>query len=141
MLIPKKQPGKFRPLGIPCIRDRVAQAWPMLVPTRIFEADLQAEQYAYREGCSAQDAVCYVHRLVNPGHQEIVDGDLIDYFREIPHAELTRSIARRVSDGRILGKPIRTCGMTAWYLKKPTQLRIPSGVLGESDSGGGTKAV
>ena len=64
VLIPKKQPGKFRPLGIPCIRDRVAQTSAMLVLTPIFEADLQAEQYAYRPGRSAHDAVKRVDRLV-----------------------------------------------------------------------------
>ena len=80
VMIPKKQPGKFRPLGIPCIRDRVAQTAAMLVLTPIFEADLQAEQYAYRAGRSAQDAVRHVHRLVNTGHQEIVDGDLSNYL-------------------------------------------------------------
>ena len=103
VLIPKKQPGKFRPLGIPCIRDRVAQTAAMLVLTPIFEADLQAEQYAYREGRSALDAVRHAHRLANTGHGDIVDGDLSNYFGEIPHAELIRSIARRVSDGRMLG--------------------------------------
>ena len=103
VLIPKKQPGKFRPLGIPCIRDRVAQTAAMLVLTPIFEADLQPEQYAYREGRSALDAVRHAHRLANTGHGEIVDGDLSNYFGEIPHAELIRSIARRVSDGRMLG--------------------------------------
>ena len=103
VLIPKKQPGKFRPLGIPCLRDRVAQTAAMLVLTPIFEADLQAEQYACREGRSAQDAVRHVQRLVNSGRQEIVDADLSHYFGEIPHAELMRSIARRVSDGRMLG--------------------------------------
>ena len=103
VLIPKKQAGKFRPLGIPCIRDRVAQTAAMLVLSPIFEADLQAEQYAYREGRSALDAVQHVHRLVNSGHREVVDGDLSNYFGEIPHAELLQSIARRVSDGRMLG--------------------------------------
>ena len=73
----------------------------MLTP--IFEADLQAEQYAYREGRSALDAVRHVHRLANTGHGEIVDGDLSNYFGEIPHADLLRCIARRVSDGRMLG--------------------------------------
>ena len=56
VLIPKKQPGKFRPLGIPCIRDRVAQTSALLVLEPMFEADLQPEQYAYRPGRSANDA-------------------------------------------------------------------------------------
>jgi len=103
VLIPKKQPGKFRPLGIPCIRDRVAQTAAMLVLTPIFEADLQPEQYAYREGRSALDAVRHVHRLVNTGHREVLDSDLSNYFGEVPHSELMRSIARRVSDRRMLG--------------------------------------
>lgn len=103
VLIPKKTPGKFRPLGIPCLRDRVAQTSAMLVLSPIFEADLQPEQYGYRPGRSAQDAVNRIHRLLNNGHQEVVDADLSNYFGEIPHAELMKSIARRVSDGRILG--------------------------------------
>ena len=51
----------------------------------------------------ALDAVRHVHRLVNSGHREVVDGDLSNYFGEIPHAELLQSLARRVSDGRMLG--------------------------------------
>ena len=103
VLIPKKQRGKFRPLGIPCLRDRVAQTAAMLVLSPIFEADLQPEQYAYRPGRSAQDAVKRAHRLLNGGYREVVDADLSDYFGQIPHAELMRSVARRVSDGRLLG--------------------------------------
>ncbi len=103
VLIPKKQRGKFRPLGIPCLRDRVAQTAAMLVLSPIFEADLQPEQYAYRRGRGAHDAVNRVHRLLTTGHREVVDADLSDYFGQIPHAELMKSIARRVSDGRLLG--------------------------------------
>ena len=102
VLIPKKQPGKFRPLGIPCIRDRVAQTAALLVLEPIFEADLQPDQYGYRPGRSANDAVKRVHELLRRGYQEVVDGDLSNYFGEIPHAELIKSIARRVSDGRML---------------------------------------
>ena len=57
----------------------------------------------YRPGRSALDAVNRVHRLVNTGHREVVDADLSDYFGQIPHAELLKSVARRVSDGRMLG--------------------------------------
>ena len=103
VLIAKKRGGALRPLGIPCLRDRVAQTAALLVLSPIFEADLQPEQYAYRSGRSAHDAVRRVHRLLNAGYREVVDADLSDYFGQIPHAALMRSISRRVSDGRLLG--------------------------------------
>ena len=103
VLIPKKQAGQYRPLGIPCVRDRVAQTAAALVLAPIFEADLQPEPYAYRAGRGALDAVRHVQRLLNTGHREVVDADLTNYFGEIPPAELLRSVARRVSDGRLLG--------------------------------------
>ena len=101
--IAKKQRGKYRALGIPCLRDRVAQTAALLVLSPIVEADLAPEQYAYRPGRSAHDAVNQAHRLVNTGHCEGVDADLSDYFGQIPHAELLHCVARRVSDGRMLG--------------------------------------
>ena len=103
VLIPKKQKGKYRALGIPCVRDRVAQTAALLVLSPIFEADLEPEQYAYRSGRSAQAAVERVRALVGAGRREVVDADLSDYFGQIPHAELLKSVARRVSDGRMLG--------------------------------------
>jgi len=99
--IPKPH-GKQRPLGIPAVKDRVAQMAAVLVLEPIFEADLQPEQYAYRPGRSALDAVMRVHTLLDTGHTEVVDADLSGYFDSIPHTELMRSVARRVSDRHML---------------------------------------
>jgi len=99
--IPKPD-GTQRPLGIPTIRDRVVQTAAVLVLEPIFEADMPAEQYGYRPGHSALDAVRKVHSLVNTGHREVIDVDLSAYFDSIPHAELMKSVARRISDRHLL---------------------------------------
>jgi group II intron reverse transcriptase/maturase len=99
--IPKPD-GKQRPLGVPAIKDRVAQTAAVLVLEPIFEADLQPEQYAYRADRSALDAVRQVHKLLNTGHGQIVDADLSGYFDSIPHADLMKSVARRIVDGAML---------------------------------------
>jgi RNA-directed DNA polymerase len=100
--IPKPDGKKQRPLGVPAIRDRTAEMAAVLVLEPIFEADLQSEQYAYRRDRSALDAVRHVHKLINTGHGEIVDADLSGYFDTLPHAELLKSVARRVVDGAML---------------------------------------
>ena len=101
VLIPKPD-GKQRPLGIPTIKDRVAQMAAVIVMEAVFEADLTEEQYAYRPQRSAHEAVREVHDLLNRGYTEVVDADLSSYFDTIPHHELMKSIARRVSDGAVL---------------------------------------
>lgn len=100
--IPKGD-GKRRPLGIGTIRDRVVQMAVVLVLEPIFEADLPPEQHAYRPGHGALDAIRQVHGYVNTGHTEVVDADLSGYFDSIPHAELMRSLSRRISDRHLLG--------------------------------------
>jgi RNA-directed DNA polymerase len=99
--IPKPN-GKLRPLGIPRLLDRVCQTAALLVLEPIFEADLPPEQYAYRAGRNALDAVKAVHSLLNTGHREIVDADLSAYFDTIPHQDLLKSVARRVVDRKVL---------------------------------------
>ena len=74
----------------------------MLVLEPIFEADLPSELYAYRPGRNAQQAVVEVEELLFRGHPEVVDANLADYFGSIPHAELLKSVARRIVDRRVL---------------------------------------
>src|SRR5262249_53584390 len=77
--IPKPD-GRKRPLGTSTILDPVAQTAAVLILSPIFETDLQPEQYAYRQGRSAHDAVRHIHRLLNTGYRDVVDADLADYL-------------------------------------------------------------
>ena len=101
VLIPKAGGGE-RPLGIPTIRDRVVQTAVKLILEPIFEVDLEPNAYGYRPGRSARDAIQQVHRAMCLGRTDVVDADLSKYFDTIPHADLMKSVARRIADGRLL---------------------------------------
>jgi RNA-directed DNA polymerase len=119
VMIPKADGGE-RPLGIPTIKDRVAQGAVKLVLEPIFEADFTDNAYGYRPGRSAQDAVRVVHQSLKAGYTEVVDADLSQYFDTIPHAELLCSVARRVSDGAVLH-------LIKMWLKAPIEERSDGG--------------
>jgi len=132
--IPKPGTDKQRPLGVPRIKDRVVQMAAVLLLEPIFEADLPEEQYGYRRGRSAHDAIRTIHGLLNRGYRDVVDGDLSGYFDSIPHHELMKSVARRVSDGAMLAL------IKAW-LQMPVEEDGPGGkrrTTVAKDSGKGT---
>ncbi|MEJ2419425.1 MAG: group II intron reverse transcriptase/maturase [Exilibacterium sp.] len=99
--IPKAN-GKLRPLGISTLRDRVCMTAAMLVLEPIFEADLPPQMYAYRPRRNAQQAIVEVEEQMFRGHPDVVDADLSDYFGSIPHADMLKSLARRIVDRRVL---------------------------------------
>jgi RNA-directed DNA polymerase len=110
--IPKPD-GKQRPLGVPTIRDRTVETAAVLVLEPIYEADLQPEQYAYRQNHSALDAVRHVHKLINTGHGEIVDADLSGYLDTYTQCSYGYSNRSGAGSTTLIRKPLR-CPWRIW---------------------------
>jgi len=99
-----KKPGskEKRPLGIPCVRDRVVQAALRLVIEPIFENEFVAKSYGFRPERGCKDALREVDRLLKAGYTHVVDADLKAYFDSIPHDPLKAEVGKYIADGRVL---------------------------------------
>ena len=101
VMIPKAD-GSLRPLGIPTIRDRVAQMAVKLIIEPIFEADFCPNSYGFRPKKSAHDAVDEIADALHQGYTNVIDADLSKYFDSIPHTKLLAVVAERIVDSAIL---------------------------------------
>jgi RNA-directed DNA polymerase len=100
--IPKAGSTEKRPLGIPVVRDRVAQTALGNVIEPIFERDFAEQSYGFRPRRATKDALRRVEELLNQAHHWVVDADIKGYFDSIPHDKLMAKVGAKISDGRIL---------------------------------------
>lgn len=97
-----KGPGQTRPLGIPCVKDRIVQTALKMAIEPVFETAFREGSYGFRPGRGCKDALREVDRLLKEGYTHVVDADLKAYFDSIPHDRLMARVAEKVSDGRVL---------------------------------------
>jgi RNA-directed DNA polymerase len=100
--IPKPGSRETRPLGIPAIRDRVAQTALRNVLEPIFERRFAPTSYGFRPGRGCKDALRRVQQLLDAGHSWVVDADIRKYFDSIPHDRLMAEVEKEVADGCVL---------------------------------------
>jgi len=99
--IPKPD-GRLRPLGIPTVRDRVAQMAVLLVIEPIFEADFEGCSFGFRPKRNAHQALDQVPAALTAGRCEVYDADLASYFDTIDHGRLVQQLERRLADQSVL---------------------------------------
>ena len=124
--IPKPGKKEKRPLGIPTVRDRVAQTALRNAIEPIFERDFAAQSYGFRPRRGCKDALRRVNELLRQGYTHVVDADLKGYFDTIPHDPLMERVREKIADGRVLALIEAYLnqgvmdGMTEWQPKAGT---------------------
>jgi group II intron reverse transcriptase/maturase len=126
--IPKGK-DKVRPLGIPCVRDRIAQEVLRLLLTPVFEPLFHDDSYGFRPNRNCHMAVERVLELWHLGYRHVVDADVRGFFDNIPHSVIMRGLSAVVADGNILGlvEKFLGAGIMENGVFKPTTVGTPQG--------------
>jgi len=128
--IPKDAKGtKFRPLGIPAVRDRVAQEVLRRLLNPIFEARFHDHSYGFRGGRSCHDAMEKGLELGRQGYRHVLDADISGFFDNLSHAAIMRELSDVVADGNILGlvEKFLRAGVMEGGKIRPTHVGTPQG--------------
>jgi len=124
-----KEPGKFRPLGIPAVRDRIAQEVVRRLLHPIFEPLFHDASFGFRPGRNCHQALSRVLELHDQGFRVVLDADIKGFFDNLSHALIMAAVAAQVADGNILRlveKFLRS-GVMEDGVFKPTTIGTPQG--------------
>lgn len=126
--IPKGK-GKVRPLGIPIVRDRIAQQVVRILLEPIFEPTFSEDSYGFRPGRNAHQAIERILELYRMGYRWVVDADIKGFFDNIPHELIIDLVAEKVADGNILRilREFLTAGVWEDGFLRPTTQGTPQG--------------
>ena len=123
-LIPKGD-NKFRPLGIPTVKDRILQQATKNVIEQIFEMKFLDCSYGYRPNKSAQQAVKQIKNYIDQGYIWVIDADVEKFFDSVDHKLLMRFVAEEISDGKVLS--LVESWLKAGVMNKGKQEETPVG--------------
>lgn len=120
---------KLRPLGIPAVRDRVAQEVLRLLLSPIFERQFHENSFGFRPGRSCHMAIERVLEFGRQGYRKVLDADISGFFDNIAHSVIMRALAAEVSDGNILRlvEKFLRAGVMEQGVFKPTTVGTPQG--------------
>ena len=124
-----KEPGKFRPLGIPAVRDRVAQEALRHLLNPLFEPLFHDASFGFREGRNCHQALEAALRNHHEGFAFVVDADITGFFDNLPHNVIMEAVAAQVADGNILSliEKFLRAGVMEDGVFKPTTVGTPQG--------------
>jgi RNA-directed DNA polymerase len=124
-----KGPGQTRPLGIPAVRDRVAQEVLRLLLSPLFERLFHDDSYGFRPDRNCHRAVRKVLELHQQGYTHVLDADIKGFFDNLPHSVIMAGVAAEVADGNILdliGRFLKA-GVMEEDVFQPTTVGTPQG--------------
>jgi group II intron reverse transcriptase/maturase len=124
-----KGPGQTRPLGIPAVRDRVAQEVVRLLLSPLFERLFHEDSYGFRPGRNCHMAVRQVLELHQQGYTQVLDADSKGFFDNLPHQVIMAAVAAEVADGKVLDLVERflKAGVMEEGVFTPTTVGTPQG--------------
>jgi group II intron reverse transcriptase/maturase len=124
-----KEPGKFRPLGIPAVRDRVAQEVLRRLLNPLFERLFHDASHGFRQGRNCHQALAKVLELHAAGYRVVLDADIKGFFDNLPHQIILEAVAAQVADGNVLGliEKFLRAGVMEDGVFKPTTVGTPQG--------------